>query len=123
VVPLDPQSALRQVLRNSLYSDGLARGLHEAVKTLDRKEAHLCVLSKSCDEPQYSRLITALCREHAIPLIHVDDSKILGEWAGLCKYNVDGKAVKVVGCSCVVVRQWGIESAAREYLQDHIRKQ
>jgi len=122
-VILDPQSALKSVLRTSLFHDGLARGLHEAVKTLDRKEAHLCVLSKGCDEPAYAKLITALCKEHQIPLIHVDDSKTLGEWAGLCKYNVDGKAVKVVGCSCVVVKAWGENTPAREYLQDHIRKQ
>jgi len=33
----------------------------------------------------------------------VDDSKKLGEWAGLCKIDKEGKARKVVGCSCVVV--------------------
>ena len=121
-VVLDPISALRSVLRTSLFHDGLARGLHESVKTLDRKEAHLCVLSKGCDEPAYSKLITALCKEHNIPLINVDDSKNLGEWAGLCKYNVDGRAVKIVGCSCVVVRSFGEDTAARQYLLDHIKK-
>ncbi len=30
--PLDPDSAIKIVLRTSLYHDGLARGLHEAVK-------------------------------------------------------------------------------------------
>jgi len=121
--PLDPQSALKSVLRTSLYHDGLARGLHEAVKALDRREAHLCVLSKGCDEPAYTKLVTALCKEHNIPLIHVDDSKTLGEWAGLCKYNTEGKPVKVVGCSCVVIKSWGEDTAARQYLTEHIKKQ
>jgi len=34
----------------------------------------------------------------------VEDNKKLGEWAGLCKIDKDGKARKVVGCSCVVVK-------------------
>jgi len=122
-VPLDPQSALKAVLRTSLFHDGLARGLHEVVKALDRRQAHLCVLSTSCDEPVYVKLITALCNEHHIPMIKVEDSKLLGEWAGLCRYNAEGKAVKVVGCSCVVIKSWGEETAARQVILNHIKSQ
>jgi len=120
-VPLDPMSALKQVLRTSMYHDGLARGLHEAVKALDRREAHLAVLAQSCDEPAYTKLITALCKEHSIPLIKVEDNKVLGEWAGLARFNAEGKAVKVVGCSCVVIKSWGEETEARQYLLDHVK--
>jgi len=121
VIPLDPETALKIVLKTSLYHDGLARGLHEAVKSLDRREAHLCVLASSCNEPAYTKLITALCKEHSIPLIKVEDGKVLGEWSGLCKYNADGKAVRVVGASCVVVRSWGEETEARQYILEHIK--
>jgi len=121
--PLDPQSALKAVLRTSLNHDGLARGLHESVKALDRREAHLCVLSSGCNEPAYTKLITALCSEHSIPLIKVEESKVLGEWVGLCKFNSEGKAVKVVGCSCAVIRSWGEETNARTYILDHIKQQ
>jgi len=121
VIPLDPETALKIVLKTSLYHDGLARGLHEAVKALDRREAHLCVLASSCNEPAYTKLITALCKEHSIPLIKVEDGKVLGEWSGLCKYNADGKAVRVVGASCVVVRSWGEETEARQYILEHIK--
>jgi small subunit ribosomal protein S12e len=121
VIPLDPETALKIVLKTSLYHDGLARGLHEAVKALDRREAHLCVLASSCNEPAYTKLITALCKEHSIPLIKVEDGKVLGEWSGLCKYNADGKAVRVVGASCVVIRSWGEETEARQYILEHIK--
>jgi len=121
-VPLDPMTALKMVLRTSMFHDGLARGLHEAVKALDRREAHLCVLANSCDEPAYTKLITALCKEHSIPLIKVEDNKTLGEWAGLARFNAEGKAVKVVGCSCVVVRSWGEETPARQYILDEVVK-
>ena len=121
--PLNIISSLRKVLKISMYHDGLARGLREAVKALDRREAHLCVLANSCNEQAYTKLITALCDEHETPLIKVDDSKLLGEWAGLCKYNSDGKAVKVVGCSCVVIKSWGEETDARAFITAQIAMQ
>ena len=69
-----------------------------------RRQAHLCILASSCDEPMYIKLIQALCNEHRIPLITVDNGKKLGEWAGLCKIDKDAKARKVVGCCWVVVK-------------------
>jgi len=93
------------------------------VKALDRREAHLCVLSSGCNEPAYIKLITALCSEHSIPLIKVEDGKVLGEWVGLCKFNSEGKPVKVVGCSCAVIKSWGEETDARQYILDHIKQQ
>lgn len=76
--------ALKGVLKLALMHDGLARGLREASKALDRRQAHMCVLNESCEEDAYKKLIIALCSEHKIPLIKVPDGKQLGEWAGLC---------------------------------------
>ena len=98
------EQALREVLRRSLIHDGLARGVRECIKALDRRSASFCVLSESCDEKQYVRLVEALCAEHKIPLIKVPDSKQLGEWVGLCKIDKNGLAQKVVSCSCAVVK-------------------
>lgn len=36
--------------------------------------------------------------------------------AGLCKIDREGNPRKVVGCSCVVVRDYGEESAALQVL-------
>ena len=52
----------------------------------------------------------------------IDDGKTLGEWAGLCKYNEEGTAVKVVGCSSVVVKSWGEETPAQAFALDLIAK-
>ncbi|XP_018327115.1 40S ribosomal protein S12 [Agrilus planipennis] len=95
---MDVNQALQEVLKNALVHDGLVRGLHEAAKALDKRQALLCVLAENCDEPMYKKLVTALCSEHQIPLIKVDKNKMLGEWAGLCKIDSAGKARKVVGC-------------------------
>uniref|UniRef100_A0A8C5N474 40S ribosomal protein S12 n=1 Tax=Leptobrachium leishanense TaxID=445787 RepID=A0A8C5N474_9ANUR len=101
---MDINTALQEVLKTALIHDGLARGIREAAKALDKRQAHLCVLASNCDEPMYVKLVEALCAEHQINLIKVDDSKKLGEWVGLCKIDREGKPRKVVGCSCVVVK-------------------
>lgn len=77
--------ALKGVLKLALMHDGLARGLREASKALDRRQAHMCVLNEACEEDAYKKLVIALCSEHKIPLIKVPDGKQLGEWAGLCE--------------------------------------
>merc|ERR1712211_114408 len=84
--PMDINKAIAEVLKQALIANGLARGLREAAKSLDKRQALLCVLSENCDEPMYKKLVTALCMEHNIPLIKVDSNMKLGEWVGLCKF-------------------------------------
>lgn len=109
------------VLKLALIHDGLARGLREASKALDRRQAHMCVLNEACEEEAYKKLVIALCSEHKIPLIKVPDGKLLGEWAGLCVLDREGNARKVVNCSCVVVRDWGEESQERNVLLNYFQ--
>lgn len=71
------EDALQEVLKNALVHDGLARGLRECAKALDRRQAHLCVLVESCTEAEYIKLIEALCAEHKINLIKVESSSLL----------------------------------------------
>jgi len=120
-VPLDPQSALFKVIQTSLHHNGLARGLRECVKVLDRGTAHLCVLAANCEEAAYTKLITALCLEKKVPLIKVDDRKTIGEWAGLCIRDAEGKARKIRGASCAVIELWGVETPARAYILEHLK--
>ncbi|ORE09085.1 40S ribosomal protein S12 [Rhizopus microsporus var. microsporus] len=115
------EDALQEVLRRALVHDGLARGLREAVKALDRRQAHLAVLCESCTEQEYVKLIEALCAEHNINLIKVADPKKLGEWVGLCKIDREGNARKVVGCSSVAVTDFGEESEAMNVLLDYFK--
>ena len=100
--PMSVEDALQEVIKNALVHDGLARGLRECAKALDKREAHLCVLVETVTEgestfslievesraermgvAEYLKLIEALCAEHSIQLIKVSDAKVLGQWAGL----------------------------------------
>lgn len=137
---MDVNQALQEVLKTALIHDGVVHGLHEAAKALDKRQAVLCVLAENCDEPMYKKLVQALCSEHQIPLIKVDNNKKLGEWSGLCKIDSTGKARKVVGCSCVVIRvsftstyfmllcfckclfqDYGEESPALDIIKDYLK--
>nr|CAD7395003.1 unnamed protein product [Timema cristinae] len=136
VVPsgaMDINTALQEVLKMALTHGSLSHGLHESAKALDKRQALLCILAENCDEPSYKKLVQALCNEHQIPLIKVDNNKKLGEWAGLCKIDNTGKARKVVGCSCVVIkvslcratvvfRDYGEETPAYDALKEYLKQ-
>lgn len=140
------EDALQTVLKNALIHDGLARGLRESAKALDSRQAHLLVINEGVDEPAYLQLLESLASESKIPMIkvrpsllpprppllslwkvheteemvqQVSDPKVLGQWAGLCKLDKEGVARKVVGCSAVVVRNYGVESEALNVLLDY----
>merc|ERR1712110_1326432 len=71
---MDINTAIQEVLKQALIADGLARGVRETQKALDKRQALLCILAENCDEPMYKKLISALCMEHGIPLIKVDSN-------------------------------------------------
>ncbi|KAF6010920.1 40S ribosomal protein S12 [Brettanomyces bruxellensis] len=119
------EDCLKTVLRTALVNDGLARGLREATKALSRGEAQLCVLCDAVTEQNIIKLVEALCNapDEKIPLIKVSDAKQLGEWAGLCTLDREGNARKVVGCSCVVIKNWGADTEERNVLLEHFAQE
>jgi small subunit ribosomal protein S12e len=120
--PLNLRTAVQQVLKQALAHDGLARGLHECAKALDRGKAFLCLLAEDCDEPAYVKLVEALCAARQTTLIKVPEGTMLGEWAGLCKIDRTGQARRVVKCSCVVVKEIGKQtSPAFAFINNHLK--
>lgn len=119
--PMDIMTALQLVLRKSRAHGGLSRGLHEGAKVIEKHAAQLCVLAEDCDQPDYVKLVKALCADHNVSLITVPNAKTLGEWAGLCKIDSEGKARKVVGCGCVVVKDYGEETEGLHIVQEYVK--
>ena len=124
-------------------------------------QGQLCVLAEDCNQPDYKKLVEALCAEHNVSLISVPEAKQLGQWAGvscvsmlesmfankcscmlirhsgmpshtcigrnmcsgvqLCKIDSEGEARKVVGCSSVVVTDYGEENEGRSVLEEYLK--
>ena len=111
------QCCSRRSAEDSPYHDGLAHGICEAAKALDKHQVHLCVLTSSCDEPTYVKLVEALCGEHQINLIEVDDINRLGERVSL--YKIDWKGSH--GKWLITVRDYGAESLAKYVIKDYFK--
>ncbi|KAL4514690.1 hypothetical protein Ndes2437B_g01062 [Nannochloris sp. 'desiccata'] len=119
--PMDVNTAIQVVMKKALAHDGLSRGLHEACRSIERGQAQLCILADDCNQPDYKKLIEALCAEQGVNLIAVPEAKQLGQWAGLCKIDAEGEARKVVGCSCAVVTDYGEETEGLAVLQEYLK--
>ncbi|KAI3698261.1 hypothetical protein L2E82_41657 [Cichorium intybus] len=117
--PMDIMTALQLVLRKSLGHRGLVRGLHEAAKVIEKHAALLFVLA-DCNQQDYQKWVKALCADHNVSLVTVPAAKTLGEWAGLCKIDSEGKARKAMGCSCLV-RDYGEESEGLHIVQEFVK--
>ena len=114
--------ATKIVLKKSLANNGVVKGLNEVVKALDRKEALLAVLSTDCEDAKYKKLVTSLCKSNNIPLLEVENRKDLGEWLSQCKYDKEGVARKVRGCSSAAIRDFGEDTEALNFVHNYIKE-
>jgi len=118
---LSNAEALQNVIQKARRTRHLNKGLNECARALEQRKAVLCVLSSGVSEQSYSQLITALCQEHQIPLMKVDDSELLGTWAGLATLDEEGNTRRVVKCGCVVINQWDGSDEATSAVQNIIK--
>lgn len=72
---MDINTAVQEVRKTALIHDHLAHGHPQTAKALEERQARLWVLASNCDEPVCGKLLEALCSEHQINLVKVDDKK------------------------------------------------
>ncbi|VCW99265.1 unnamed protein product [Gulo gulo] len=101
----------------------LAPGIHKSCQSLPQGQAHLCALASNCDEPLYVKLGEALCAEHQINLIKVDDNKRRGERGGLGGRDTGGEPPprKGLAGSCVIEKDEGKESQAKDAIEGYFK--
>jgi len=116
--PMTLETALKRQLHLSLTVEGLSRGLREVIKAIESQSAKVCILAKDCQNKEYKELVTALCKQRNINLIHVEQRKELGLWCGLGKIEEDGKIGKVVGCSSCTINDWGGQTEAKKFIEE-----
>lgn len=104
--PMDIMTALQLVLRKSLAYGGLSRGLHESAKVIEKHAAQLCVLAEDCDQPDYVKLVKALCAEHTVSLLTVPSAKTLGEWAGVSVIDIKPFLISIYFCWSILTREY-----------------
>jgi len=114
--------AIKIVIKKSHANNGLVQGLNEVCKSLDRKEALLCVLAGDCEDAKYKKLVTTMCKANNIPIIEVEKRESLGEWLGRCKYDKTGEAKKIRGTSSVAIKDYGEETEALNFVLNHIKE-
>jgi len=102
------ESDIRQLLKASGSERKATKGLNEVARALEQRKAVCAFLADDVNEDNYKKLIEALARDANVPLVKVDSAKTLGEWVGLCKYDEEGEARKVVKCGCVAIREWPV---------------
>lgn len=118
---MDIHTAVQVVLKKALAHDGLSRGLHESCRAIEKGQAQLCILAEDCNQPDYKKLIEALCSEQSVDLITIPEAKQLGQLAGLCKIDSEGEPRKVVNCSAAVVTDYGEETEGLAVLQEYLK--
>ncbi|XP_037060327.1 40S ribosomal protein S12-like [Peromyscus leucopus] len=117
---MEASTSLQEVLKTTFHDD-LACSVCEAVKALNKSQTDLRVFESNCDECIYVKLVEALGAEQQINRIKANDNRKLGEWVGLCKIDQEGKPQKGIGCSCVVVKDYGKESQANNVIKEYFK--
>ncbi|KAG0434453.1 40S ribosomal protein S12 [Dictyocoela muelleri] len=96
------EDALSQVCRVSLAENKLIRGARQTSKALLKKKAKVVLLANDMSK-DYQTVITFLAKNSNVPVIKIDDSKILGELVGFKKVTIkDVVKVAKCGCACIV---------------------
>lgn len=113
---MDFKSALAKVASDSNEVGGLAKGIEESAGAIYNREAKFCMISKDNGSPEYQLLAEALCKEQKCPLVKINDEKALGDMVGLCKGEDDCKSQKVGQCTFAVVKNFGKDSSAKDYV-------
>ena len=126
-VPLDRETAIQKALKVALTRGTVVKGISEVLKALEAKKVKVVFLAENCDNDQYKETITALAKEHKVPVLMVDTWENLKDY---CRLGLLSSTIKEIAekknkeakikprCSSAAILDWGEESDAKKYLEE-----
>ena len=126
-VPLDRETAIQKALKVALTRGTVVKGISEVLKALEAKKVKVVFLAENCDNDQYKETITALAKEHKVPVLTVDTWENLKDY---CRLGLLSSTIKEIAekknkeakikprCSSAAILDWGEETDAKKYLEE-----
>ncbi len=126
-VPLDRETAIQKALKVALTRGTVVKGISEVLKALEAKKVKVVFLAENCDNDQYKETITALAKEHKVPVLMVDTWENLKDY---CRLGLLSSTIKEIAekknkeakikprCSSAAILDWGEETDAKKYLEE-----
>ena len=125
--PLDREAAIQKVLKIALTRGTVVKGISEVLKALEAKKVKVVFLADNCDNDQYKSTVTAVAKEHKVPIINIDTWENLKDY---CRLGLLSSTIKEIAekknkegkikprCSSAAILDWGEESDAKKYLEE-----
>ena len=125
--PLDRETAIQKVLKIALTRGTVVKGISEVLKALEAKKVKVVFLADNCDNDQYKSTVTAVAKEHKVPIINIDTWENLKDY---CRLGLLSSTIKEIAekknkegkikprCSSAAILDWGEESDAKKYLEE-----
>ena len=125
--PLDRETAIQKVLKIALTRGTVVKGISEVLKALEAKKVKVVFLAENCDNDQYKSTVTAVAKEHKVPIINIDTWENLKDY---CRLGLLSSTIKEIAekkgkegkikprCSSAAILDWGEESDAKKYLEE-----
>ena len=125
--PLDRETAIQKVLKIALTRGTVVKGISEVLKALEAKKVKVVFLADNCDNDQYKSTITAVAKEHKVPIINIDTWENLKDY---CRLGLLSSTIKEIAekkgkegkikprCSSAAILDWGEETDAKKYLEE-----
>ena len=125
--PLNRETAIQKALKVALTRGTVVKGISEVLKALEAKKVKVVFLADNCDNDQYKSTITAVAKEHKVPIINIDTWENLKDY---CRLGLLSSTIKEIAekkgkegkikprCSSAAILDWGEESDAKKYLEE-----
>ena len=125
--PLDRETAIQKVLKIALTRGTVVKGISEVLKALEAKKVKVVFLADNCDNDQYKSTVTAVAKEHKVPIINIDTWENLKDY---CRLGLLSSTIKEIAekknkegkikprCSSAAILDWGEETDAKKYLEE-----